>query len=132
MNIDELLDLREKTGGLHRLMGIDRIELDEQGRVHVSLEIRDDLLNIHGKAHGGTIFTLCDVAVGCQVALTEKQSVTLDSSIQYYRPGAAGSVLTAIVNLRKNGRKVSSYFVEVYDEKNIHIADAIFSMYHAG
>ena len=58
--------------------------------------------------------------------------ITLDSSINYYRPGRAGHRLTAVAYERKRGRKTSVFMVEVHDDEGKHIADATFTMFYTG
>ena len=130
MTIEEIFNLHQGTGGLHNFLDIHDVQLDEQGRVTISLNISDQVLNPHGTAHGGTLFALCDIAVGSYIALQKKAAVTLDSTIHFYRPGQLGTVLTAVVNERKRGHTTSVFLVEVYDDKENHIADATFTMYY--
>lgn len=129
MTIEEIFNLRQRTGGLHNLLDVHIVHLDDQGRVTIDLNVSNQVLNPHGTAHGGALFTLCDIAVGCYIALQKKTAVTLDSTIHFYRPGQLGTVLTAVVNERKRGHTTSVFLVEVYDDKENHIADATFTMY---
>lgn len=94
------------------------------------INVSDQVLNPHGTARGGTLFTLCDIAVGSYIAIQKKTAVTLDSTIHFYRPGQLGTVLAAVVNGRKCGHTTSVFLVEVYDDKENHIADATFTMYY--
>lgn len=130
LTIESIFNLRRGTGGLHNLLDVHDVHLDEKGRVTVSLNVSDQVLNPHGTTHGGTIFALCDMAVGSYFALQNRKPVTLDSTIHFYRPGLLGNVLTAVVNKRKDGRSTSVFLVEVYDDKEKHVADATFAMYH--
>lgn len=83
-----------------------------------------------GRYCGGAIFALCDIAMGSYFTLQKMRPVTLNSTIHFYRPGQLGSVLTAVVNKRKDGRTTSVYLVEVCDDQEKHVADATFTMYH--
>lgn len=130
MTIEEIFNLSQGTGGLHNLLDVHIVRQDEQGRVTIDLDVSNKVLNPHGTAHGGTLFALCDIAVGTYIALQKKTAVTLDSAIHFYRPGQLGSVLTAVVNERKRGRTISVFLVEVYDDKENHIVDATFTMYY--
>ena len=98
----------------------------------VEAELRPESMNPLGMAHGGTIFTLCDIAAGSAAASQGTVAVTLDSTIHYYRPGRCGKKLTAVAYERKRGRKVSVYMVEVHDDEGKHIADATFTMFYTG
>ena len=108
------------------------ITLDKDGGATVELDLTDELLNPLGMAHGGTIFTLCDIAAGSAAASHGLVAVTLDSNIHYYRPGRPGKTLTAVAYERKRGKKTAVYMVEVHDDEHKHIADAVFTMFYTG
>lgn len=129
MTIEEIFNLNQGTGGLHNLLNVHDVSLDESDRICVKLQVTEHVLNPHGAAHGGTIFALCDMAVGSYMALHKKNAVTLDSTIHFYRPGKIGFELTAIVNERKVGKTTSIFLVEVIDNDGTHIADATFTMF---
>ena len=128
----QILKLRQNANGLNKLMNMHVITLDKDGGATVEVELTDELLNPLGMAHGGTIFTLCDIAAGSAAASQGTVAVTLDSSINYYRPGRAGHRLTAVAYERKRGRKTSVFMVEVHDDEGKHIADATFTMFYTG
>ena len=132
MTIEEILKLRQEAGGLNKLMHMHVVTLDKDGGATVELDLTPELLNPLGMAHGGTIFTLCDIAAGSAAASQGTVAVTLDSTIHYYRPGRCGKKLTAVAYERKRGRKVSVYMVEVHDDEGKHIADATFTMFYTG
>ena len=83
MEIAEILKLRQNANGLNKLMNMHVITLDKDGGATVEVELTDELLNPLGMAHGGTIFTLCDIAAGSAAASQGTVAVTLDSSINY-------------------------------------------------
>ena len=126
MEIAEILKLRQNANGLNKLMNMHVITLDKDGGATVEVELTDELLNPLGMAHGGTIFTLCDIAAGSAAASQGTVAVTLD------RPGRAGHRLTAVAYERKRGRKTSVFMVEVHDDEGKHIADATFTMFYTG
>lgn len=132
MTIEEILRMRQQAGGLNKLMHMHVVTLDKDGGATVELKLTDDLLNPLGMAHGGTIFTLCDIAAGSAAASHGLVAVTLDSTIHYYRPGKPGKTLTAVAYERKRGRKTAVYIVEVHDDNHWHIADATFTMFYTG
>lgn len=124
MTINAMMGLDPGEGGLHQLLGVQEVFYDEKNRVCVNLEITPQLLNPYGKVHGGTIAALCDIAMGCYQHLNHKKAVALECSVSYYRPGEAGTKLTAIVHERKIGKRISNFLVEVVDNNGRHIADA--------
>lgn len=130
MTIENIFNLQPGMGGLHNLLDLHTVFIDEQGRFALKLNATEQLLNPNGIVHGGTLFALCDIAVGTYIAFQKKWAVTLDSTIHFYHSALPGDILTATVNERKNGRTVSTLLVEVYNDKAQHIVDAIFTMYY--
>ena len=132
MTIEQILKMRQEASGLNKLMHMRVITLDKDGGATVELDLTEELLNPLGLAHGGTIFTLCDIAAGSAAASHGLVAVTLDSNIHYYRPGRLGKTLTAVAYERKRGKKTAVYMVEVHDDEHKHIADAVFTMFYTG
>ncbi len=132
MDIEEALRRSQEDCGLNKLMKIHIVSSNGNGEAVAEAELEDRLLNPLGYAHGGTIYTLCDIAAGTAAASRGRISVTLDSSIHYYLSGLPGTKLTATAKERKYGRTVSTYFVEVHDDRGRHIADASFTFFYWG
>jgi acyl-CoA thioesterase len=113
----------EEIGGFNDLIDIRNV-YEENGELFVSVKVEDKHTNPFGIAHGGFIFSLCDTAAGSYSYYKNKTTVTLDSNIQYYKPGKVGDTLTAKAIPRKEGRNISVILVEVVNQKNEKIADA--------
>ncbi len=132
MTIEENLKQRLECGGLNKMMGMHVTSIGENGGATVEMEITQELLNPLRMAHGGAIFSLCDIAAGTAAASYGPVAVTLDSTIHYYRPGRLGKKLIAVAHERKRGSRTSIYMVEVHDDEGVHVADATFTMFYAG
>ena len=96
MNIDpqriaEAMLSREGTGAA---WGI-RIEAAGEGYSLLSMELRPDMLNGHGTAHGGMIFALADTAFAYACNSRNQASVAAQASIAYLTPAHGGEVLVA-------------------------------------
>ena len=62
------------------------------GCATVVLPMCEDSLNRWGGAHGGILFSLCDVAMGMAImTLRQEMVVTVNASIDYLAAAAAGS-----------------------------------------
>lgn len=129
MKIEEIFDLEEGQGGLHSLMGVNNVYYNDRNQVCVEMKITPQLLNPAGKVHGGTIAALGDIAIGCYFELKKVKAVALNCETHYYRPGEPDSLLTATVTERKLGNTVSTFLIEITDEKNRLIADSVFSTF---
>lgn len=85
--------------------------------------ITETSLNNLNVAHGGYIFGLADTAAGIAAMTEGKNVVTVDSSINYFKP-ARGSRIIAIAKSLKTGKTISIYEVLINDEDNNLIAKA--------
>lgn len=92
-------------------------------------EITDTSMNPYGIVHGGYIFGLADTAGGCASVTTGKRAVTLNSNINYLRPGKDTKYLTAVATCIKNGRTTAVFNVDVFDDKEKKIAQCSTTYY---
>ena len=76
-------------------------------------------------AHGGILFSLCDVAMGMAImTLRQEMVVTVNASIDYLAAAAAGSTLTAVGKVDRMGGKMVFCSGEVTDETGKVIVQA--------
>ena len=119
---------REQMGAM-TLLGIERALISDES-FSVVMNVKAAHLNMQGTVHGGILYTLCDQAVGAYITYKKMKGVGMDGSIHYYRPAKEGDILTATAYERKSGKKVGVYFVELKNQDNKLLADALFtSMY---
>ncbi|MDT2768003.1 PaaI family thioesterase [Globicatella sulfidifaciens] len=130
MNIKQTFDMTEISGQFHKLIGVTQVLVDEDDFVYVQVKMEEKHTNPIGIAHGGFLFTLCDVAAGARMAYIKQNSVTLDSNINYYKPGKVGDTLTAKVIPRREGRNTSIYLVEVRNQDDVLLVDMMATMFH--
>lgn len=79
--------------------------------------------------HGGYIFGLADTAAGIAAMSNGFNIVTVDSHINYFKPGR-GKKLVAIAKAIKVGKTISVYEVVVNDEKDDLIAKATMTYFN--
>lgn len=82
--------------------GIKIVEASEDKSV-VTVNMTEHSLNPFKIAHGGLIFALGDTVMGVTCYTTHKEFVTLNSTIDFLKPGI-GKVLTATSEVIKKGR----------------------------
>ena len=83
------------SSAFSRLLGLEILQAGG-GEARVRLPFTDELRNLHGKLHGGALFSLIDTAMGqASHSLGDggPSSVTLECKINYIRPVSKGSVL---------------------------------------
>lgn len=100
-------------------MRIDRIA---QGEATLSMAITDLMLNGHGVAHGGFIFTLADSAFAFACNGYNQRTVGHQASITYIAPARLGERLTATAReVWRSGRN-GIYDVHVANERGEPVA----------
>lgn len=91
-------------------------------QAEVTMTIRDEMLNGHGTCHGGVIFSLADTAFAHACNNSNRANVAMDCRIDFFAPGYAGDMLTAIAGISHQGRKSSLYEVSVYNQNGVRLA----------
>ena len=101
-----------------------------EGTSVVEVEMTQDGMNPLNMAHGGLIFTLCDVATGVAVRTGGRITVTLDSSIHFLRAAKDTPKLVARGRVVKAGRTTGLVTAEVFDDTDKLIATADMTVYY--
>ena len=113
-----------------RLLGLEIVEV-ANGEALLRLTMHDGLRNLHGKLHGGALFSLIDTAMGqASHSLNngEPNSVTLECKVNYIRPVTEGE-LTCRAWVVHGGRRTQVIEADVHQgEKLIAKAQATFSV----
>ena len=101
-------------------MGIEIQDMGD-GFARLTMTITDVMLNGHQTCHGGQLFTLADTAFAYACNSQGLAAVASGCSIDFVRPGKVGDVLTAIAQVRTQGRQTGVYDIEIInqDEKTI-------------
>ncbi|SIQ64933.1 PaaI family thioesterase [Aquipseudomonas alcaligenes] len=96
-----------KDSNFSRLLGI-RILRAENGEAELRMAMQEQMLNLHGRMHGGALYSLIDTALG-QASHSlfggEAGSMTLECKVNYIRGIEAGEVVCH-ARVLNAGRKV--------------------------
>lgn len=98
-----------------------RVVSGERERAVCSMELADVHRNAMGNVMGGAIFTLADFALAICCNIGEEPTVSVDSSISFFR-STQGAALTATAVCDKPGRHLGFYTVTVEDDLGKQIA----------
>ena len=89
----------------------------DDGTATIVLPMQENSLNRWGGAHGGILFSLCDVAMGMAImTLRQEMVVTVNATIDYLSAAAAGSTLTTVGRVDRLGGKLAFCSAEMTDE----------------
>lgn len=96
-----------KDSNFSKLLGM-TIDKAENGEAQVRMSMQEQLLNLHGRMHGGALFSLIDTALG-QASHSlfggEAGSMTLECKVNYIRAVSEGEIICHAKVLNA-GRKV--------------------------
>lgn len=121
LRVAESLQAREGTGPAFGI-AIDEVR---EGYGRVSMAVRADMLNGHGNAHGGLIFTLADTAFAYACNSRNQSAVAQQVSISYLRPAGLGDTLTAEATETTLAGRSGTYHLVVRNQKGEVVANAI-------
>ena len=80
--------------GVTRALGMELLEA-RPGYARIAMEIDHHMLNGHGIAHGGYVFTLADTAFGAASNSGRPMTVAASAAIDFLAPARAGDRLVA-------------------------------------
>lgn len=106
-----------------KFLGI-QIEKVEEGEAVVSIRVKENMLNFHGAANGGLIFSLADVAFAIASNSYGQTSVGINVSINYMKAAMLGDSLTATAQEVSKNPRLALYRLTVRNQINEIIAVA--------
>ena len=117
--------------GFNAHNGIRLVDVDD-GMSVIEVALTPEGLNPHNIAHGGLIFTLCDVATGVAARTGGRNTVTQDASIYFMKPGKNTTKLTAKGRVLKEGRNTGICEAEVFTDDGTLIAKSTATVFFVG
>ncbi len=97
------------------LTGIE-VLLAEPGYAKTRLPVKKEILNGHGKVHGGAYFTLADYTAALASNMLGTPTTAINGSISFLKAVREGE-LTAEAKTVKSGKRMTFMTVEIYDDK---------------
>jgi acyl-CoA thioesterase len=102
-------------------LGIRRLE-DGEGLSVLQMEVREDMVNGFGIAHGGITFSLADSAFAFASNSHGRHAVSIEISISHTKPVYVGDVLLARASLIDLSERLGRYQVKVINQKSEVVA----------
>lgn len=113
-----------------RLLGLNIVRV-ENGEAEIHMSMKEDLKNLHGKLHGGALFSLIDTTLGQashSLSGGVPTTVTLECKINYIRPVSEGDIVCTAKVLHA-GRRTQVIEAQVTQgEKLVAIAQSTFAV----
>lgn len=127
---DQYKAIMDRINSDNHFLQSSRMKVVDIGRGFAVVEMHSDeqILNIYDKVHGGALFALADTAAGAASFTSGKDSVTLNASINYIRPGGIGRIKAAATEIYC-GHTTGVYEVFIYNENDDLLCRATFTMF---
>ncbi|HVM87280.1 MAG TPA: hydroxyphenylacetyl-CoA thioesterase PaaI [Puia sp.] len=117
----KIVDRLFATDYFSQWMGIEIIEV-KQYYSKIKMQLRREMLNGFGIAHGGITFALADSAFAFACNSDGKITVALDVSISFPKSGKEGDILIAEAKQISKTNKTGLYLIEVKNQNNELVA----------
>lgn len=108
----EIVNLMYDEDAYSQWLGIQRVKI-ALGTSHLKMQIRDEMCNGFGIAHGGITYSLADSALAFASNSHGKKGVSVETSISHLAPLHAQDWIEAIATEKHRSRKIGVYEVEV-------------------
>jgi len=115
--LQKIREFIEKNDRLIKLFDM-KIERVKRGYSKVSMIVKENHLNAALVCHGGTIFSLADVAFALASNSHGTIALAIDVSISYLKAVRAGEKITAICREKHLGRNIGVYEIEIINDQN--------------
>ena len=123
--------VKAQSRGHNKDLGIEITEIRE-GYAKGVMPVLERQLNPYGAVHGGVLFAMADTMGGVAALTNGFVIVTSTGTINFLRDTGRSRTITGIATSVKNGRSLSIYNVDLYDEFERHVAQATMTYYSMG
>lgn len=93
------------------------VEIVKPGHSRVTLTITDDMVNFHGRTHGGVIFSIGDMAFAAASNSHGQTAVALNVGITFLKATKSGDRLVAEATEQSESGPVVLYDITVLDDR---------------
>lgn len=114
-------DIMYRDDACAKVMGM-VIEQVSEGAAQLSMTVTPHMLNGHKTCHGGQLFSLADTAFAYACNSHGLAAVASSCSIDFIRPAYEGDTLTAVANVKHQGKRTGLYEVEIVNQQGKTLA----------
>ena len=107
-----IVDYMYQHDAFSQWLGIRRIA-EGEGHCTLEMEVRPDMVNGFGIAHGAITYALADSALAFASNAHGRKAVSIETSINHLKPVMVGDVITAVAVETSLGHKLAIYHIRV-------------------
>lgn len=101
------------------------VAVDDEGHMQMAFEMRPEMLNPFGLAHGGVIAAILDELMGMQLFIKtsyEDKFLALNLTVDFIKAVKPGEILYGAPVIVKQGRRVATITCQLKNEAGLVIA----------
>ncbi len=121
MDAKQIVDKMLLADTFSQWLGIKMIEVGV-GNCKLSVEVRSDMLNGFGIAHGGITYCMADSALAFASNSLGRHSVSIETSISHIQKVSLGDKLIASAKQISSSNKIGFYEIPVHNQNGILVA----------
>ncbi len=110
--MNTIVDRMYHKDAFSQWLGIQRIA-EGPGHCTLEMQVRSDMVNGFGIAHGAITYALADSALAFASNAQGRKSVSIETSINHLKPVMVGDVITAIADEISITHKLGVYHVQI-------------------
>ena len=110
-----------EADAMSQWLGIEVME-SAPGVCRCRLNVRDDMVNGFGIAHGAITYALADSTLAFAVNAQGRHAVSVTSTIQHFAPVMLGDVIESQAIMRSEGQRLVHVDVEVINQRGERVA----------
>lgn len=112
-------------------LGIEVLHV-EDGACTLQMQVRDEMTNGFGIAHGGISYSLADSALAFASNGGGIQSVSLETAIHHLKPVKSGDIVVAKASRLSQTRKTGLYQIDILNHEQERVAWFKGTVYRTG
>lgn len=117
----EIIETMMAADKMSQWLGIEVLSF-EPGSVSLKMVVREEMVNGFNVTHGGITYSLADSALAFSANSHGMRAMSIETSISHLAKVGTGDVLTVHSNELSLSRKVGTYAMDVFNQKNDLVA----------
>lgn len=102
-------------------LGIERVQ-EGAGSACLRMQVRKEMLNGFGIAHGGITYALADSCLAFAANGHGKKAVSVETSISHTVPVKEGDILTATAQEESCTHRIALYLINIHNQRDEKVA----------
>ena len=109
----KIVDQMMTEDAFSQWLGIEVLEVSD-GFAKIKMNVREEMVNGHGIAHGGISFSLADSAFAFASNSHGQKAVSIETSINHIKPLFVGDEIVATARKENISKSLGQYIVRVH------------------